>query len=287
MIKKTPRKWSRRILIVFILLFLFSCICLVYGYYEARCITLKKLTFSHKDIPSAFVGKKIIFVADIHCNRYFDGERVAALVKTINEQHPDIVILGGDYIEYDSIYQQQFFEEIAKFDNVADVYAVLGNHDHWADAPLVWRKFEELGINICDNRSYWVKIGNDSIKIGGVGDLWEDDQIIENTTHDVSNTNFCILLSHNPTYIDQLQTDKVDLVLSGHNHGGQVTLFGLWAPVLPNTMHQSWFDTEQKYRYGWADKDNTRMFVTSGVGMGGIPIRFFAPPEIVEITLQK
>lgn len=287
MIMPAIGKWRKRIYSFLFLLSLFGCICVVYGYCEARRIVFKEFTFKHEDIPPSFVGKKIIFIADIHCNRFFDKERVAALVKTVNERHPDIILMGGDYIESDTIYQQQFFEEIAKLKSQDGIYAVLGNHDHWADAPLVWQKFEKMGINICDNYSYWIRTADDSIKIGGVGDLWENTQIIENTIADISNKDFCILLSHNPEYLDRLDTQVVDLVLSGHNHGGQVTLFGLWAPVLPNTMHHSWFDTEQKYRYGWASKNDISMYITSGIGMGSIPFRFFSPPEIVELTLEE
>lgn len=280
-------KWRKPICFFLSLLFLLVCVCLIYGYYEARNIVLKEFVFKHKDVPPSFVGKKIIFIADIHCNRFFDKERVAKLVETINERHPDIILMGGDYIESDTIYQQHFFEEIAKLESKDGVYAVLGNHDHWANAPLVRQRFEEIGINICDNRSYWIRTDEDSIKIGGVGDMWENTQIVENTLNDVGNDDFCILLSHNPEYLDRLGTQPIDLVLSGHNHGGQVTLFGLWAPVLPNTMHQTWIDTEQKYRQGWISKNNIRMYTTTGIGMGNIPFRFFSPPEIVEFTLQK
>lgn len=262
-------------------------ICLIYGYLEARNIKLKELTFRSKDIPNAFVGKRIIFVSDIHSGKYFTGKDVARLVERINERNPDIVVIGGDNTLKSTTYSRPFFDEIKKLKSKYGVYTVLGNHDHWEDAKLIQQGFSNCGFHICDNDSYWIKEGNDSIKIGGVGDLWEDVQIIDNTISDVKQNNFCILLSHNPDYMELLDTDLVDLMLSGHTHGGQITLLGLYAPIMPATSHPEYMQTGQKYRYGWKEKDKTKLYVTSGVGMGGFPFRFFAQPEIVEITLEQ
>jgi len=270
-----------------LLTFLVAGICLIYGYIEARSIKLKELTYQNEDIPEAFAGKKIIFISDIHSDKYFTGDDVAQLVKRINERDPDIIVIGGDNTLKDTIYSRPFFEEISKLKSKHGVYTVLGNHDYWEDAKLMQQGFLNCGFHICDNQSYWIKEGNDSIKIGGVGEFWEDVQIIENTVNDVKTNDFCILLSHNPDYMEMLDTELVDLMLSGHTHAGQITLFGLYAPIMPSTWHPEYMQTGQKYRYGWKEKGNTKLYVTSGIGMGGLPFRFFARPEIVEITLKK
>lgn len=117
--------------------------------------------------------------------------------------------------------------------------------------------------------------------------MWEEEQILERTIYDVSSNDFCILLSHNPDFIEEINTDKVDLMLSGHTHGGQVTIFGLYAPIMPSAWKPHLKNTGQKYRYGWKELNGVQLYVTTGVGMGKFPFRFFAPPEIVEITLKK
>nr|WP_185155770.1 metallophosphoesterase [Dysgonomonas sp. 521] len=267
--------------------FVVACICLVYGYFEARNIKLKEVTYLDKDIPDAFAGKKIIFISDIHSNKYFTSKDVAKLVERINERNPDIIVIGGDNTLKDSIYFRPFFREIKKLKSKYGVYTVLGNHDYWEDAKLIQQSFINCGFNICDNQSYWIKEGNDSIKIGGVGEFWEDTQILDNTTDDIKPSDFCILLSHNPDYMEMMNSDLVDLMLSGHTHAGQITLFGLHAPIMPSTWHPEYIQTGQKYRYGWKEKGKTKLYVTSGIGMGGIPFRFFAQPEIVEITLKQ
>lgn len=258
-----------------------------YAYYEGRDIQLKKTVFSHKDIPTAFDGKKIIFIADTHCNEYFTPEDAVALVERINKLKPDIIVLGGDYTNADSIYSVRFFDALKKLKATYGVFSVFGNHDFWEDYDLIYNGLVSTGANICDNRSYWIYEGNDSIKIGGVGDMWEDVQLPDNTTFDVKENDFCILLSHNPDYIEQVEGAKIDLMLSGHTHGGQVTIFGLYAPITPAFWKPELYDSGQKYTYGWKTVNNTTLYTTSGVGLGKFPFRFFASPEIVEITLRK
>ena len=273
------------LLLSLVLILIISC-GFLYAYAEAHNIKLKEVTFSSKNIPDAFDNKKIIFISDIHAGKYFKREDVAELVRRINERNPDIILLGGDNTSKKEAYSTPFFEEIAKLKSTYGVFSVLGNHDYWEDPQLIQKGLMDCGFNICDNRSYWIKEGNDSIKIGGVGDLWEDVQLSENTTNDVKQDDFCILLSHNPDYIEILNTDLVDLMLSGHTHGGQITFFGLYGPIMPSTFHPEYMQTGQKYRYGWKEKNGTQLYVTTGIGMGKFPFRFFAQPEIVEITLK-
>lgn len=278
------RKKLLRISLVF---FLIAAVVLLYGIYEAGNIKLAQYKFENKDIPQSFVGKKLVFISDIHCNHFFTASDVKNIVEKVNQLHPDFILIGGDNVLNVPEIYEPFFNEIKKLKSTYGIFSVLGNHDHWKNAKLIQEKFTECGFKICDNQSYWIKIGNDSIKIGGVGDFWNDEQILENTTNDVSSSDFCILLSHNPDYIEFLDSDKIDLMLSGHTHGGQITLFGLWAPIQAASFHPEYIQTGQKYIYGWKNKGNTKLYVTSGVGKGSIPFRFFAQPEIVEITFDR
>jgi predicted MPP superfamily phosphohydrolase len=162
----------------------------LYCYLETYWIKTNEIEISSADIPSAFNETKIVFISDIHHGPYFSIERVRSLVSKINALNPDIVILGGDYSHREPKYIEPFFDELLKIKSKHGVFGVLGNHDHWEDAQLTKAMMERNGIKLCDNKSYWVNIGQDSIKIGGVGDLWEDEQILENTTWDVNKNNF-------------------------------------------------------------------------------------------------
>lgn len=270
-----------------VIVILIGIIGFSYSYYEARNLRVKKYDFVHTEIPDSFVDKKILFISDIHCNKYYTPKDVAQLVSLSNSLQPDIVILGGDYTDADTTYSTPFFEEVSKLKAPLGIYSVFGNHDYWENIDIIKAGMNECGFKICDNSSYWIHEGSDSIKIGGVGDMWEDEQILENTTHDISSNDFCILLSHNPDFVEDIGDSKVDLMLSGHTHGGQVTIFGLYAPIMPAAWKPHLKNTGQKYRYGWKRVGETSLYITTGVGMGTFPFRFFAPPEIVEFTLKK
>ena len=261
-----------------------------YSFWESRNIVLRRYILEDNKIPKSFDNFKIVFIADTHCNRYFNGDDFIKLIQRINSLDADIVILGGDYTSLSPEYLTPFLENIDKLKTKYGVYSIFGNHDFWEDITVLRNGFEETNINICDNKSYWIKKGNDSIKIGGVGDLWEDEQIIENTISDIKENDFCILLSHNPDYIEMLsetEQNKINLMLSGHTHAGQVTIFGLYAPIMPYTLSKNPNLTGQKYRYGWKKLNQTNIYITSGIGVDKFPFRFFARPEIVEIILKQ
>lgn len=280
-------KVLKRVFIFFVVIVIGAIVGFSYSYYEARSLKIRKFDFIHKDIPDSFVDKKIIFISDTHCNQYYTPNDVAKLVELVNSMQADIIVLGGDNTNVDTIYSVPYFDEMAKLEAKYGVYSVLGNHDYWEDLQVIKDGIDRCGFNVCDNASYWIHEGKDSIKLGGVGDMWEIEQLVENTIHDVKTNDFCILLSHNPDFIEELDTDKVDIILSGHTHAGQVTLFGLYAPIMPSHWKPNLPNTGQKYRYGWKERNGTHMYVTSGVGMGKFPFRFFAQPEIVQFTLKN
>lgn len=269
-------KKSKRI----ILLITVTVLGLGYMHLETYLIKINRISFSSENIPESFQNKTIVFISDVHHGPYVSQKRVAKAVNKINALKPDIVVLGGDYIDLKAKYIDPVFDELEKLKAPLGVYAVLGNHEYWEDELKVKQRIQKAGFNACDNASYWVRLKSDSIKIGGVGDLWEAKQDIDQTINDVDESDFCVLISHNPDYIETMQTQLVDLTLSGHTHGGQVTFFGLWAPILPT-------EYGQKYRYGYKQFDHTKAYITSGVGVVGVPFRFFSQPEIAVLKLKK
>jgi hypothetical protein len=198
----------------------------------------------------------------------------------VNLEKPDIILLGGDYVHRDAKYIAPCFEELKKLKAPMGVYGVLGNHDHWEDAELTRKRMADAGIVLADNRGFWVAKNGERIKIGGVGDYWENVHMIDPTIADVQKTDFVILMSHNPDYAEKIVTDKVDLMLSGHTHGGQVTLFGFWAPRVPSRYGQ-------RYRTGLLHLEKLDLIVSNGIGVVTPPVRFFARPQIVTVILRR
>lgn len=263
-----------------------------YSSLESRWIKITHVTIESPDIPTSFNGRRIVFVSDIHHGSSLSRERVKKLVQLINELHPDIIILGGDYISFEEKYIKPLFEELRNLKCKYGVYGVLGNHDFYVNGSLSREMMVLNGIKDCDNKSYWLKINRDSIKIGGVVDPDGWKPKVDSTVYDVKRSDFCILISHRPDYIDKINNDLVDLTLSGHTHGGQITLFGLWAPILP-TENGIWASLSlskdtQKYRYGLIQpRPNMQSYITSGIGTRFPHIRFFCRPEIAVLELKK
>jgi uncharacterized protein len=265
-------KW-KAILLLFIVTGLYSAI-------EPFWLHNKIYVIEHRDIPQAFHNTKIIFLSDIHHGPFFSRSRVRRLVDRVNAEKHDIILLGGDYVHRDRKYIIPCFEELKKLSAPLGIYGVLGNHDYWEDPNLTKEKMMESGIAIANNQAFWVEKGKERIKIGGVGDYLEDVQDINPTIGDVQKNDFVILLSHNPDYAARLNTDKIDLILSGHTHGGQVTLVGWWAPLVPSKYGQ-------KYRTGLVDLGKFILIVSNGIGVITPPVRFFARPQIVTVILKR
>jgi len=269
----------KRIKKIIIIILVLLAIIVVYGFIEPRLLRIYEVDISDNDIPLSYNNTRIVFVSDIHHGPFFSIGEVRNLVDRINALNPDIVFLGGDYVYNGSQYVEPVFEELKRLKAPMGKYGVLGNHDYRGSAWMS-KIVNNAGIEFLDNRAIWISNGNERIKIGGVGDMYKDIQDVSPTINDVEDSDFVMLLSHNPDYAEHIRSRKVDFVLSGHTHGGQVTLFGLWAPFIPSIYGQ-------KYRTGIIETGFTKVLVTKGVGTVYLPVRFFARPEIVLIRLKS
>ncbi len=272
---------NKKILIFFIINI--TGICIIYSAIEPYLTETKQYTIYDSDIPESFNGKKAVFISDLHCGPFFSTTRVRSVVETINKIGPDIIFLGGDYLTKGLTGQKEIetcMNELKRLDASFGVYGVLGNHEHWISRRLSEQGLNDAGVELLDNKAIWWNIDEDRMRIGGVGDLWESTQEIEPTLNGVKLDDFVILLTHNPDYAEQITSDKIDLVLAGHTHGGQITLFGLWAPFQTT-------EYGQKYISGMIKTNITQVIVTKGIGTTGLPLRFFAKPEITILEFNN
>lgn len=257
-----------------IIIFIIAVLLLAYTFIEPYWLKTTEYTIYNENLPEEFDGYKIIFISDIHHGPFFSYERVEKLKQRINAMDRDLVLMGGDYVHRGPAYVPIFFEAITGLNAPDGVMGVLGNHDHWDGEKATRDGFATAGIIDLENIGVPIEKEGAQIHIRGVGDLDEGVQNFE-PAQDV----FTVLVSHNPDYIMQLGDQKPDLMLCGHTHGGQVTLFGIWAPLIPSSYGN-------KFRYGHIPHEGIDLIVTSGVGTVTPPVRFFARPEIVVITLK-
>ena len=249
---------------------------------EARSLRVTRITFSSSDVPPAFDGLRIAFVSDIHYGSFVSRARVRTTVDRVNALHPDLIILGGDYI-----YRKQsgsdirpVFAELARLRAPLGVYGVLGNHDLALLEVNVAPVMAAAGIHELYDSGVWLRRGGDRLRLGGLSDVLPDSRVPPPVLGDATQEDFVLLVSHSPDVAESLGGTPVDLVLAGHTHGGQITVFGLWSPFVPSRYGN-------KYRAGFARGAPVPTFVTTGVGTIVVPFRLFAPPEIVLLTLRR
>ena len=238
---------------------------------------VKHYTVESARLPQAFDGCRVAFVSDIHYPSLFDEKRLGKLVSCLNGLEADMLLLGGDYVtENDSI--DALFGALGKVETLHGIYAVLGNHER-GNATLVGRAMEENGIVLLADSMMYVSCNGDSLCLAGVSDSFSDDwsPFVSQVS---SGSGFVILLAHTPDYAERTST-AADLVLSGHTHGGQVTLFGMYTPVKNSAYGKRFLRGLNRTGNG------VPVITTNGVGTSRRKVRFCVPSEIVVVTLRR
>lgn len=243
-------------------------------------VEIKKYTYCCKDVPDEFVGKRIAFLSDIHHGKCFSRESLHELVKLTNSLGVDIIILGGDYVDHNPEMIPSFFKEAKNLYAPLGVFAVLGNHDRKTDAILSEIEMARAGITMLDNRAVWVESNGSRIRIGGVGDLTTDTQDLKPMLDGTKEDDLMILVSHHPNYAMYLPKNKIDLMLCGHTHGGQVSFWGIWAPTWIHKI-------KLKYLTGVVKEGSTTMVISNGIGTVGPPVRICAARQIWVVKLER
>lgn len=217
---------------------------------------------------------KAVVLADIHVGIFDNGVSLERIIKTVNEQNPDIVFIPGDFIY--KLEANQMEERLADFADInAPVYAVTGNHDILDMGKSETVKMEavlrEGGMNIINNSYEKITINDKELTIIGLSDFWEDEVNYGTLNHADGEENV-IVIAHNPDTVYEFKEGvNVDLVITGHTHGGQIRLPYMYKTQIP-TYHE--FDK------GWDEVNGIPLFINSGIGMIGLPFRFLIPPQI-------
>lgn len=214
---------------------------------------------------------KIIFASDFHIAKS-DKKRLQKIVNTINELEPDLVLLGGDYIKgHDGKDSMPIEEQVEFFKQIeAPKISVLGNHDGWFDKKLVRDTLKTSGITVLENEN--VKFGN--IYIAGVEDIQTGKPDTKKALQGTGNPR--ILLSHSPDIYYEVN-EKVDLILTGHVHGGQVRI-PFWGAIIVPSKYGT------KFSQGLINETQNKMLISKGLGTSILSIRFCAIPEIIVIN---
>ena len=231
---------------------------------------------------------KIAVAADWHLShrwfwRVMTPERARAIVQDINASRPDVVLLPGDFVASEltdperAVTPQQIAAVLGELKAPLGVYAVLGNHDWWQDGPAIATALRERGITVLENDA--VAVAGTPIWVVGIGDDFTGHSQPRQALAKVPPGAPVIGVMHDPASLLDLPRLSGVLV-AGHTHGGQVALPFYGALAIPTEAPREW-------AYGWVHHGGNSAYVTSGLGVSILPLRFGMRPEWALITLQR
>ncbi len=257
---------------------------------EPRRFVVSRREIPVRGLPRELDGLRLVQLTDIHHGPWLSLNYVRAVVDAANELEPDLVCLTGDYVHHSAAYIEPVAEELARLRPRRAAVAVLGNHDWWEDADRMRRALARTGTVLLDNdRRVLTPAGRlepraeRGLAVCGVGDLWEDTPDYAAALGGLPEGMPRLLLSHNPDVAEEPGLvsggRRVDLMLSGHTHGGQIRLPGLGTPITSSRYGQ-------KYARGLIQGPCCPVFICPGVGVSGLPLRFGVPPEVAVLVLR-
>jgi predicted MPP superfamily phosphohydrolase len=260
-----------------------------YGYrVEPTWLELNHLEVPVRGLPAEFAGFRIAQLTDFHCSRKVTATYLGEAMALAQAQRPDLIVLTGDFIHHGFKYVERIAEVVGELSAPFGVYAVLGNHDFSVRNALGIRRFRHLhqvvadalaarGVRVLRNETVCLDRGFARLYLTGVDDLWSRVCDVPGAFEGLHPAVPRVVLAHNPQTIERLDSERCDLMLSGHTHGGQINWPGVGRPVLSKRARRF---AAGLYRY-----NGTYLYVNKGIGFG-FRFRFGVRPEVAIATLQ-
>ncbi|MCD4823627.1 MAG: metallophosphoesterase [Phycisphaerae bacterium] len=236
--------------------------------------------FRIPNLPPAWDGVRIAHITDIHVGALSNLDDARDIVNMANALNPDIVVMTGDYVSRAAAITRALVEVIRDLRAKVAKFAVLGNHDYWTNSAAMINLFEETGVKMLTNRSHVLRRKGQPLCFAGVDDLMAGRPDLYRALTGVDKQIPRILLCHNPDFAEMMpKNPRVDMMLCGHTHGGQIKIPLIGPLVLPIT--------HKKYAEGLVQGPRCPVFISRGLGMVKFPVRFNCRPELPLITLRR
>ena len=275
--------------LILILLFI---LCIIRIYIDHNWIKKKYFEVSSPKIPTSFDGYKILHLSDLHGKNF--GEQI---MKKIEEESPDIVVMTGDMVSGTDTEFSAFYQLSEKLIQRYPVFYIMGNHEGRMEPgyyPQIVAKLKELGVTVLDNEKVILEKGNEKVNLYGMWchqkyyckktkeiDEFMTKETVSKILGNCDKTQYNLLLMHTPLYFKAYRQWGADLVFCGHIHGGMIHipfLGGLFSPH---------FEFFPEYCEGEYTKDGATMIVSGGLGKGETGFRVCNRPEIMIVTLRS
>lgn len=236
---------------------------------------IKKLKVSIPALPAHLEGFTIAVLSDTHLCHLVRFGNFRRLIEELKKLNPDLVVHLGDYVETDAEYADNIHKVMQQINPKYGKFAVFGNHEFYDGMNKSKEIFDKSGFKVL--RQETITLSND-LQITGIDDIHTADiteKDLKKVFTKINPEKPTLVLSHQPLHYDLIAEYKIDLVLSGHTHAGQIFPF-------------NWFvRSRYPYIYGFVKKRNTIFYITSGTFYWGPPMRLFTKSEVPVITLKR
>ena len=276
---------KKRIFVTILILLFILFVWIIWGNVT---VGVTRYTVTSDRLPHSFDGYKIAVVSDLH-NAQFGNDN-SQLVEKVKKEHPDMIAITGDFVDSNRTDVEIAIQLASQLTEIAPCYYVTGNHEAWIDEQYYELEKGLIGENVVILHDDVIQLIKDSetIQIAGLDDpdFTERDTYIQDSMAQTKISNlslsdeYCILLSHRPELFEEYVSEEVDLVLSGHAHGGQFRVPFVGGIIAPDQGLFPEFDA------GKYSKNHTTMIVSRGIGNSIIPVRINNRPEIVIVELM-
>ena len=280
---------KQKTIIILVIIIILIIIFAFYLNYENTDLEVSSYEIINDRILKEFDNFKIVQVSDFHNTN--SNKLTNNLISDIKKQKPNIIVLTGDLIDSRKTDIETAINFIKKIKDIAPIYFVSGNHEARINSySKLKNEMKNNDVILLENTFKVITLGNSQINILGINDpsmiqesLTSDEEIIKTEINNLEydKNNFTILLSHRPEVYNVYVEKEIDLVLTGHAHGGQIRIPFIGGLVAPN---QGLFP---KYTSGIIKDDKTTMVISRGIGNSIFPFRINNNPELVVITLKN
>lgn len=247
-----------------------------YALNEANSLSLETVEIKLERLPKKLDRFRIIHLSDIHHSPFTNLEHISRAVQVSNHLKPDVFVLTGDYVSHEPEYIAPVAKVLGELEAEFGTHACLGNHDHWTDPEIVTETFRRAKINVLINEGFRLTARDSSFWLAGVDDYMVGKTDVAAAMRGSFPDEMKLLLAHNPVIIRQAARFGVDLMFSGHTHGGQVKVRDAKKRIFP----------KRKLSSGLHRRKNTQIYITRGIGTVVLPVRYQCPPEISLIELR-
>ena len=256
---------------------------------------IERVSLRVPGLPEALSGTTIAMMSDIHSSVFMNRTRMERYARILNSLHADVIVLPGDFVNSKVREVLPFGEAFSSLQAPLGVYGVTGNHDYYTgQIETIAKEIEDAGIKLLRNENIQLEKNGATFRLMGMDDeaIYDvrgylkngktEQGRIENLVQGVGDKEPTILLCHKPYPFEEYASLGVDLMLSGHTHGGQIVLGRL---DRLNVSVASLASTYIAGLYKARSNPDAQMYISRGIGTAGIPIRINCPPEITHITL--